>query len=66
LLGAGGYCLRRLVLSKAQASGADEGDGVNQEETFMSLTDEDVITIMRYLDESKFEELHLNVGDVNQ
>jgi acetyl-CoA carboxylase biotin carboxyl carrier protein len=30
----------------------------------MSLTDDDVITIMRYLDESKFEELHLNIGDL--
>ncbi len=29
----------------------------------MSLTDDDVITIMKYLDESKFEELHLSVGD---
>lgn len=29
----------------------------------MSLTDDDVITIMKYLDESKFEELHLSIGD---
>ena len=30
----------------------------------MSLTEDDVIQILKFMDQSQFEELHLNIGDL--
>jgi acetyl-CoA carboxylase biotin carboxyl carrier protein len=62
-LGPSGAASAGSHIKRAELTSANETGELNDEEGFMSLTDDDVITIMKYLEESRFEEMQLSIGD---